>query len=222
MTTALLVQPAEAAATDTYITNTAATTNYGNEVLLLCGTVHVAGVDSYSRTLIEFDITGLPNALAMTNAVISLRMATNGIAAGGGTFTVYGLTRTNWTETGVTWNKYDGTTNWTTAGGDYTATSSTSGAFTSADTNIQLSVEQLIYDAKAAGQSVLNIILVGPEIVGSSNYVALRSSGDSTANLRPALSVTYNDRESDVDWTAPVRRGQWTTDTRKAHWTVES
>lgn len=31
----------------------------------------------------------------------------------------HALTRTNWTETGSTWNKYDGTNNWTTAGGDY-------------------------------------------------------------------------------------------------------
>lgn len=35
---------------------------------------------------------------------------------------VHELTRTNWTEAGVTWNKYDGTNNWTTAGGDYSAT----------------------------------------------------------------------------------------------------
>lgn len=32
------------------------------------------------------------------------------------------LTRTDWTETGVTWNKYDGVNNWTSAGGDFSAT----------------------------------------------------------------------------------------------------
>lgn len=35
---------------------------------------------------------------------------------------VHELSRTNWTEAGVTWNKYDGTNNWTTAGGDFSAT----------------------------------------------------------------------------------------------------
>lgn len=35
---------------------------------------------------------------------------------------VHELTRTNWTENGATWNKYDGTNNWTTAGGDYSTT----------------------------------------------------------------------------------------------------
>src|SRR6185369_10930182 len=36
-------------------------------------------------------------------------------------YRIHQLTQTGWTESG-TWNKYDGTNNWTTAGGDYSAT----------------------------------------------------------------------------------------------------
>ncbi|NTW31740.1 MAG: DNRLRE domain-containing protein [Bacteroidetes bacterium] len=42
--------------------------------------------------------------------------------ASGGVLNVHQITQTGWTEAGVTWNKYDGTNSWTTAGGDYSST----------------------------------------------------------------------------------------------------
>jgi hypothetical protein len=38
------------------------------------------------------------------------------------TINCHSVTQTGWTEAGATWNKYDGSTNWTTPGGDYNAT----------------------------------------------------------------------------------------------------
>jgi hypothetical protein len=39
-----------------------------------------------------------------------------------GTANIHQLTQTGWTEAGVTWNKYDGSNAWATAGGDFNAT----------------------------------------------------------------------------------------------------
>jgi len=41
---------------------------------------------------------------------------------GSPTTNIHELTRTNWVEADVTWNKYNATNDWTTAGGDYSAT----------------------------------------------------------------------------------------------------
>lgn len=94
------------------------TTNYGNTV----STGYVAsqtGGDDW-RLLIHF-------TLASGSGTISAVTLNLYKVSGFGTDTgqnieVHELTRTNWTETGSTWNKYDGTNNWTTAGGDFSAT----------------------------------------------------------------------------------------------------
>jgi len=62
-----------------------------------------------------------------TISKVTLYMYSAGELRSGGTHSVHQLTRTNWTQAGVTWNKYDGTNNWTTAGGDYGSTIYTTG-----------------------------------------------------------------------------------------------
>lgn len=57
-----------------------------------------------------------------TISKVTMFLYSTGEIRSGGTHSVHQLTRTNWTQAGCTWNKYDGTNNWTTAGGDYSAT----------------------------------------------------------------------------------------------------
>jgi len=65
-----------------------------------------------------------------TISSIKLFMYMNNGYGGTGNVDCHQLTRTNWTQAGVTYNKYDGTNAWTTAGGDYGATLSTTSVTT--------------------------------------------------------------------------------------------
>jgi hypothetical protein len=68
------------------------------------------------RTLFHFDLSNLP-----TNAtiIVATLVLTRNYSLGTPACKIYRLTRTAWTETGCTWNKYDGTNTWTTPGGDF-------------------------------------------------------------------------------------------------------
>jgi hypothetical protein len=75
------------------------------------------------RTLLHYDLSNLPSTATIIAASLILTRFDGqgtGIAA-----KIYRLTQTNWTEAGCTWNKYDGTTDWTTPGGDYDLTTPT-------------------------------------------------------------------------------------------------
>lgn len=85
------------------------------------GTLNVgndSGALNPLRSLLHFDLSGIPGTTAVITAA-SLNLycfsATGTTAA-----KLYRMTRYNWGETTATWNKYDGSTTWTTAGGDFT------------------------------------------------------------------------------------------------------
>jgi len=75
------------------------------------------------RAVIKFDLSSIPANVNISSAKLFLRE-----------YTTYGGTRTlnlhkvikNWTEAGVTWNKYNGTNNWTNDGGDFNFSASAS------------------------------------------------------------------------------------------------
>ncbi len=74
----------------------------------------------YNRSIIHFDTTDIPSGATFSAGYVELYCwyfsATTCLTYANR------MTRLNWTEGGATWNKYDGTNNWTTAGGDYTTT----------------------------------------------------------------------------------------------------
>jgi len=107
---------------DSYIDADFPDLNYGSETALY--------VESYDakqrRTLVHFDLPTIPPGAEFTSATLKLYYATFSHARGGNNpggriYWAYRVTQP-WTESGITWNKYDGTTSWTTAGGDYTET----------------------------------------------------------------------------------------------------
>ncbi|HUV84560.1 MAG TPA: DNRLRE domain-containing protein, partial [Methanosarcinales archaeon] len=95
----------------------AADTNYGDLTR-----VNIQGNKNgmACRSLLHFDTSDIPDGATFSQGDISLycyeEVAT--------TMTGYAarLTQLGWTELGSTWNKYDGTNAWTTAGGDFTTT----------------------------------------------------------------------------------------------------
>ena len=108
---------------DSYIDAGSPDSNYGSEAAL-----YVESYDAQQRrTLVQFDLSTIPPSAEITSATLKLYYATYsksvvaGESPGGRIYWAYRVTQP-WTESGITWNKYDGTTPWTTAGGDYTGT----------------------------------------------------------------------------------------------------
>ena len=70
---------------------------------------------AYQRVLMSYDVTGnLPPEAQVLNADLGLYVTSN---TGSVSITALGLSRV-FTPSGVTWNTYDGTNSWTSAGGD--------------------------------------------------------------------------------------------------------
>ena len=73
-----------------------------------------------SRSLLYAAIPPEIAVAEIYKAELRLRWFIEGSA--GAAATLYRVTQEAWTEAGATWNKYDGVTNWTLAGGDYDTT----------------------------------------------------------------------------------------------------
>jgi hypothetical protein len=101
--------------------------NFGSTITLILGRESVLQLPGYApnRVLFHFDLTAIPAGATITLANLILTRSSNtgtpaakvhriGTTGGGAT--------PAWTELGVNWAKYDGTTNWATAGGDFDLT----------------------------------------------------------------------------------------------------
>ena len=74
-----------------------------------------AKIGKEKRTLLQFDLSGLPPTAKVLTATLDLYLQKLG-----STDVVYAhVLLRDWTEDGVTWDSYDGTNPWTTSGGDY-------------------------------------------------------------------------------------------------------
>src|SRR3990167_4779758 len=99
---------------DTYLT--ALTPDTNNDAITFDVGEWNGGVGDLRRTLIKFDLSSIPNSSIIT--VATLRVYDTGSDLTSNTRTMFAnRSKRAWTETGATWNKYDGTNNWATAGG---------------------------------------------------------------------------------------------------------
>ena len=99
---------------DTYLT--ALTPDTNNDAITFDVGEWNGGVGDVRRTLIKFDLSSIPNSSIIT--VATLRVYDTGSDLTSNTRTMFAnRSKRAWTETGATWNKYDGTNNWATAGG---------------------------------------------------------------------------------------------------------
>jgi hypothetical protein len=186
----LTLQPAEAAAVDCYIgSGTAAGTAFDNG-LLNVGSFFFGGNTTYYRSLTRFDLSTLADGAIPSACEMTLTWD-GGSPVNPGTYTAYRLTRTNWTEA-ATWTTYDGSTAWTSNGGDYSVTGSDAYIYAGTGTTLTFDLLAMLVDAMNAGLSSLNVIVIGPEADGSSNYVVGLSSAETTAAERPKLEITYD------------------------------
>jgi hypothetical protein len=77
------------------------------------------GANDIRRTLIQFDLSSIPSGSTITGVTLRMYDSGSNLATNTRTMRVFRCRRT-WGETTVTWNKYDGTNSWTTAGADDT------------------------------------------------------------------------------------------------------
>jgi len=77
-------------------------------------------VGKKKRTLLQFDVSGVPACAVLSSATLALRVKTNDQPAASRTHSVHRL-GSPWTEGGVTWLTRDGTTAWDAPGGDFAA-----------------------------------------------------------------------------------------------------
>lgn len=185
----LTLQPAEASAVDCYIGNGAAADLAFNDGNLLIGSLFFSPNTTFYRALLRFDLSTLADGALPSACELTIHRA-GGSPVNPSTYTAYRLTRTDWTEAG-TWNAYDGTNAWTTPGGDYALTGSDGYTYSGSGLTLTFDLLAMLTAAMNDGLTSLNVILIGPEVAGSSNYMAGTASADGTAINRPKLDIVY-------------------------------
>lgn len=97
---------------DTFMDKGSPTVNWGTDARLIIGTF---GDSNPYRPVIKFTTPNVSGTITQIDLII------RGVTAYGSTPTleIYPATTTGFTELGCTWNKYDGTNNWTSPGGDF-------------------------------------------------------------------------------------------------------
>ena len=187
---------------DTYIRDTAATTNYGNAGNGWLGEMTVAA--RILRWLIQFDVSSISSSATCDSATLSIYAGSDD-ATNSGTLEVYRVLR-SWVEgdgstgSGATWNTYDGTNNWGTAGCSNTTSDRESGnigtwSFTASETlsvykSISLTASKIeeLWD----GTFTNNGFLIKSQSESDDAYL-YNLSDNATESTRPKLVVTYTE-----------------------------
>lgn len=185
---------------DTYLSQNAATTNYGTSTTLQIGPT---GDGQQKTAVFRFDATPLQNQYQSIESVtLRFNIADTGTT---GNFNLRLLTAGNalWQENTATWSTQNGTNVWAGGAPNQTANAAGSWAFTlNSATNTVGSWVEITLDPSSFGASVntWEEILTqwetsnaGFQIYGGSgtNNWSFKSSEDATANLRPELVVNY-------------------------------
>lgn len=146
-----------------------------------------------NRGLIHFDLSLIPSDATIDSATLHLFMSGVPFAPEARTHNVHRIT-TDWTETGVTWNSRDGTTNWGTAGGDYEPTPIDSALTgTTADVwlewDVKTDVQAFVDDTSNYGWLIKDT----SEDDGGCGRFLYRSREYTDTTKRPYLEVTYTE-----------------------------
>lgn len=173
---------------DNYCSSRNSNTNNGSATALQIG--WSSGFEL--RSIKRFDVSSIP-AKSKVDASSSLVLNVSTAAASAQTFYLHRLTQAGWTEGGSTWNKYDGITTWTTAGGDYDATiwqTFDSPTSTGTLTITGQGLADFIADALLNRSGLLDI-LIRENPFTTQVLMAYSSSENATSSNRPKLTVVY-------------------------------
>lgn len=173
--------------------------NYGTQTEMPLGHQHLFGENINCYGFFRFDLSSLPvGSDLVESATFTLYRSSGGeIAPPYNTFTAKLLSRTNWTEGGLTWLRYDGTNLWTTAGGDVLTGYDAAANHTGADTSLAITgMATLVRRALDLGRTTLDFRVQGlaniPELPDYNDYANFYTSDHSTAGERPKLEIVYS------------------------------
>lgn len=107
-----------AAGIDTYLSSLNPTTNSGTSTVIDVGESN--GGSAIIRGLWRDPLTGIPSNANVTSATLYVYIALADLSSSDRLLRVY-RARRSWVESGATWNKYDGTNDWSSAGAADTA-----------------------------------------------------------------------------------------------------
>lgn len=178
------IQPTEAASKDTWIDASNQTTNYGNDAA-----IRTAGPASTAKILIQFDLSAIPAGSIINSATLVL------VHFGGSSSQTVNVHRglTDWTESGATWQRTDGSNTW---GGGDGGGSGTDYASSAAATASVFGPSSPTWNLTSEVDAMINggINNRGWWVIQPSGiFKEYRSSSYTTASERPKLVVDYTE-----------------------------
>ena len=182
----LTIQPSDM---DNYLSKGVPDTNYGSGIHIYVRSLTNADY----RMILKFDFSALPDGAVISAATLSIYYNYTSTDPVGRTYWAYEITQTGWTELGSTWNKYDGTNNWDTAGGDYTTGNGASIVMPAGYGWVDWNVLALVQHFQSAHAKIANF-LIRDNIENSSGGQMARfwsNNYTSDLSLRPKLVITY-------------------------------
>ena len=186
MSTKTTINPAA----DTYIQSYAATTNYGAGSTLWLGQRDAGG--NLYHGLFEYDVSAFTKPADIVAATFEL---TEGFSSGSAhTMTIARLTQ-SFTEVGATWNTYDGSNAWTTAGAAADAATTEPTYTLTLGDDVVVDIKDLVVDAILRRSGTLRLVVY---MTATGSAGRSRFSADEAGSDEPELSVTVADR---VVWT---------------------
>jgi hypothetical protein len=188
----LILQGDAASSFDAYLGDGIyANVNFGTDVLLQAGTATVGKSTLHFRSLLRFDLASLPPGSSIVDATLALAHANSNLSTSA-TFYASRLTQPAWTELGATWNKYNGASNWSAAGGDFTTVDQDSCTISSSTQDLTFpTLANLVVDAIQNRGGVLHLLVRGPEESSGTKLFGGNSSDSASASSRPKLTVNY-------------------------------
>jgi RHS repeat-associated protein len=173
----------------TYLNSGGTTTNYSGASTLRVGT-DTGGKRNHA--LIKFDTSNVPRDIDVYRARLTADIAAEDANADGITVQAKPLTRA-WTASSATWNTYDGSNAWTTAGGDVGATTASRTHF-AGNINIDLDLRSLATDW-VTGAATNHGVHLSSTSTTTGSSIALAKNGYS-----PLLTIEYVDRTGDLPY----------------------
>ncbi|WP_190156055.1 golvesin C-terminal-like domain-containing protein [Streptomyces litmocidini] len=155
-----------------------------------------------TRALLKFPALGIPATARVLDANVRLWSTQTAQDTTGAVYELRPLTR-DFDEATATWIKADTATNWTTAGGDFGASVSDTGAMTNDPARHDWNVTSLAQSWVSTPASQKGVVLKTADEAASQERTLFLSSEGTEPRLAPRIVVTYIDSTTDSTYYAP-------------------
>lgn len=182
-----------AVSADAHMYKFSSSTNYGTDVKLW---VQSWATNYHRRGIIRFDLSAIPASATVTAATLKLYLYnTQGTARTYGAHKIVDMPARDWTEAGVTWNKYTASNNWSLAGGDFIASATdteTAGSWPGTGYWVEWDVSADAQTFVADPAINFGWVIKDENESGSPQYYVYFAADEySDDTKRPVLEVTY-------------------------------